>query len=272
MTPLVSRPTRSDPAIRDLKRKLEAFYATTTDYTAFDEGTDHKEWFSLFRPHLMELLGRKPKIRLLELGGGKSTLAAELAQIRDRIEYHIQDITPQNREYLERLCDRTLIADINEIEGPYDVIYHTFVLEHVCIPEDFLDNVARLLAPAGLHLLICPRYDLPGYLCPSLRHLGFFKKAAIAAQLASSRLHSLFDGRARFLVNTNPAVFHRPFFRDADAVHIVSGLDVRRWHARRGYQIVQLAPRAYGFKDVIVKRFALLALVCKRPDDGAGAA
>jgi SAM-dependent methyltransferase len=261
----VSRPTYSDSAIRDLRQKLDAFYATTKTYIAFDEGTLHEEWFALLRPHLLDQLERKPQIRLLEVGAGKSTFSRPLAEVRDRVEYHVQDITPQNREYLETVCDRALIGDLSSIEGQYDVIYHTFVLEHVCAPETFLANVERLLAPGGLHVVICPRYDLPGYLCPSLRHLGAFQRLAVRVRLALSRACAAVDGRVRFLVNTNPAVFHQPFFRDSDAVHLVSGLDVRRWHNRRGYKVQSLIPKSYGLKDAIVKRFALLAIVCERP-------
>ena len=265
MNVFVSRPAHSDTVIRELRQKLDAFYGTTKTYTAFDEGTLHEEWFALMRPYLLRLLARKQRIRLLEVGAGKSTLAKPLAELRDRVDYHVQDITPQNRAYLESVCDRALIGDLSTIDGQYDVIYHTFVLEHVCAPENFLVNVERLLAPGGIHVVICPRYDLPGYLCPSLRHLAPLQQFTVRVRLALSRLCATIDGRMRFLVNTNPAVFHKPFFRDADAVHLVSGMDVRRWHTRRGYKVSPLIAKSHGLKDAIVKRFALLAIVCERP-------
>src|SRR5690606_23757795 len=120
----------------------------------------------------------------------------------------------------------------------FDLVFSTYVLEHVSAPRDFLDNVRRLLAPGGHHVIVSPRYDLRGYLCPSLRHLGLLERARVAAQVRMTRLKVALDRRPRFIVSLEPAVFHvQNWYRDSDATHLVARRDIVDWHVQHGFSV-----------------------------------
>lgn len=266
MLQLVRNPDSTVPAIIELRRQLDEFYATTNSYTAFEAPTDHTEHFELMATHVAELIRARNRIRVLELGAGKPTFPVYFKQHRDRIEYHVQDVTPQNRDYLQQFADQVHIGDIAQIQGQYDLVFSLFVLEHVSTPQAFLEHVSRLLTPGGLHIIFCPRYDMPGYLCPSLRHMGLFGRTGAMLFLMGSRLRTLLGGRPRFWVNCDPAMLHLPWYRDADAVHVVSQFDVVRWHRANGFDVQRLKGRASHWRKWVLERLLTLMLVCRKLD------
>jgi SAM-dependent methyltransferase len=257
---LLENPRLDTLSARDLRRRLDEFYASCDDYDAFECPTDHSAYFDRLRPGIGRALARRGNARVLELGAGRSSFGDHFAAERARgeIAYHAQDVTARNREYLAARAERVLVTDVSALQGDYDVIFSTFVLEHVANPTEFLEQVDRLLGPTGMHAVFCPNYELPGYLCPSLRHLRGLRRYAAMGFLVGSRLRAAIDGRPRFWVNSDPAVFHGPWYRDADAVHIVSRRDVIRWHRARGYTVSSLYdpwPSSWtGLKDYALWR------------------
>jgi SAM-dependent methyltransferase len=237
---LVRNPDESAPAVVELRRRMDAFYSTTTTYLAFEEPVDQSGWFAMFRPQIERLLQAKKRVKVLELGAGRSVFGAFAREFRERLSYHVQDVTPKNREHLQVHADRVHIGDLREIDEKFDLIFHTFVLEHVSTPGPFLEQIKARLEPGGFHVVICPRYDLPGYVCPSMRHLGRPARFMHSLFLAGSRVFSRLDRKPRFWVNTDPAMLHRPWYRDADAVHLVGRFDVEQWHRKNGFAIEPL--------------------------------
>src|ERR1035438_4594199 len=153
------------PAVAALKLRLKNFYDTTTAYPAFEAPSDQARWLECVRPHL-EVRLKRSNLRILELGAGKSTFARYFSDLRTRITYHAQDITARNHAYLVQQADKVFACEVGEIpEADYDVIISLFVLEHVASPRSFLSSVKTRLAPGGLHVIVCPRYDMPGYIC-----------------------------------------------------------------------------------------------------------
>ncbi|HVT82921.1 MAG TPA: class I SAM-dependent methyltransferase [Phycisphaerae bacterium] len=219
---------------------MDEFYSTTTTYLAFEEPVDQSGWFALFEPQIGALLRSKERIRVLELGAGRSVFGTFARKYRDRMTYHAQDVTAKNREHLQAHADRVHIGDMREILDSFDLIFHTFVFEHVSAPRPFLEQVKARLQPGGYHVVICPRYDLPGYVCPSMRHLGQVRRWTHSVSLAFSRLCARLDRSPRFWVNDDPAMLHVPWYRDADAVHLVSRFDVEQWHRRNGFTVTAL--------------------------------
>lgn len=273
MLRLVSDPAKDDAQVRELRRRLDEFYSRTTDYYAFQAPPDNSWWFDLMAPLVREVCDRAAKegrpARILELGAGLPTFPKHFAEMKDRFEYHAQDVTAQNREYLDQMATQVFIADVEGIPGPYDLIFSTFVFEHVSNPTAFLHEIKRLLTPGGVHVIFCPRYDLPGYLCPSLRHLRPLNKLAALLFLSASRLVAHIDRRARFWVNLDPAVLHLPWFRDSDAVHVVSRYDVERWHKKNGFVVNRIDPRPLlavrrGWRIQVLLRHLTLMLACRK--------
>lgn len=254
-----------------LEQRLSEFYASTSAYSAFQPGAEHEGagWHGLIVP-LLERFHTGP-IRVLEIGAGRSGFSQALGKRRSEVEYHAQDITPTNRSYLETCADRVFIGPVDHITGDaagrgYDLIFHTFVLEHVVFPERFLETIDRLLNPGGIHIVICPRYDFPGYVNPSLRHHSPLVRFAQNALLMAHRLCERLAPRPAFLINLEPALLHTPWYRDADAVHLVSGFEIDQWHRSRGYAVKRLEPIIRSFRDRLFKRLCLLARGYWKPE------
>lgn len=260
MNYLLSNPKSSDSSISILNKKLEEFYINTKSYTAFTENTNQYKWYEIFECYLKELIIRKKKIRVLEIGAGKSNFGDFIKPYKDAINYVAQDITNQNYDYLKENADEVIIGDIAILNGKFDIIFSTFVFEHIVAPEEFLFTINRLLNTGGVHIIISPRYDFPGYLCPSLRHYNLIKKVYLIVWLLGVRLITLIKKQSRFLVNCNPAVFNMPWFRDSDAVHIVSRIDVENWYEKKGYSIKRLNVPFNGFKNFFFATHMVLAV------------
>lgn len=269
MLHLVSNPGLEHPQILGLRRCLDEFYRCTHDYTAFHAPPDNSGYYRAMEPFVRSAIEASASATILEVGAGLPTFTEYFKEVRGRFQYHVQDVTPQNREYLENLADRVFIGDLADIRSDrqYDLIFSTFVLEHVSTPAPFLANVERLLRPGGWHVMFCPRYDAPGYLCPSLRHLSLAKRQTVKARLAFSRIAALFDGRVRFWVNPDPSVLHRHWYRDADAVHLVSRRDLEKWHRQHGFTITRLELPSRGWRQHLLHKLLIVSLACQKADD-----
>jgi len=238
--PLICNPEIGDKRVCDLGTRLRAFYSSTTEYSAFQEPAVHdREWRAML-PLCDELLRQRERIAILEVGAGRSAFGDALGSRRPLVQYDVQDVTAANEEYLRGIADRVYMNPVEQLSGQYDIIFSTFVLEHVATPVSFLENVRRLLKPGGWHVVFCPRYDNPAYQCPSLRRLPLGARVAAAVQLWCGQILSMIDRRPRFYLNTAPAVLEGPWFRDADAVHVVTRRAVELWHRHNGFCIKRL--------------------------------
>jgi 2-polyprenyl-3-methyl-5-hydroxy-6-metoxy-1,4-benzoquinol methylase len=257
-----------------LGSRLAAFYRSTGTYTAFLQASQEADCWRHIAQDVIERnasarnCGESPsKIRILEVGSGRSGFGDWLATqgLRGSVHWTAQDITETNKGWLQERADRFLAQPIDalEVDAVFDIIFSTYVLEHVCEPEEHLARLASLLAPQGKLYVFCPRYDLPGYLCPSSRHLPTATRARMAARVVAERVRCLLTGEPSFLVQTDIAAFHAPFYTDADAVHWVSLWDLRAWARRKGLRCRSLQrgnPRFLS-KDWIVKRYLACAVV-----------
>jgi SAM-dependent methyltransferase len=256
---LLCNPAADDPRIQRLLDRLGDFYRRGADYPAFQGVVEHQREWATMMPIIDELLRHKERIAVLELGAGRSGFGEALGARRPRVEYHVQDVTAVNADHLQSLADRVYLDPVDSISGEYDLIWSSYVFEHVATPIPFLENVRRLLVPGGWHLMFCPRYDNPAYVCPSLRRQRLLSRCAAVMQVCSGQALSLLDGKARFYVNTDPALFHGAWYRDADAVHVVTRRAVELWHARNAFRCRRLEPRATTFKEWLLVKGMLLA-------------
>ncbi len=201
-------------------------------------------------------------MRVLEAGAGCGSVFRAIEGLdRKAFDYTAQDITRRNLGQLTLNADAVHFGPLRTLEGEFEVIFSLFVLEHVPDPIEFLSNVHRLLTPGGTHIIVCPRYDVPGYVCPSMRHLGRVKLLQVEMKRhISNALTRYGGGEAAFWVNTDPALFHKKWRRDADAVHIVCQNELVLWHSKQGYQARRLRPRTLGVTDFFIKRLATVCL------------
>ena len=247
--------TENTRAAEELRARMRRFYDSVPDYDAFAETNDLGPFW---RPVLAEVRARSTAgvCRVLEFGAGRSGFAAKLGALRPNVEFHVQDITAVNAEHLREVADHVWIGELGQVSGCYDVIFSTFVWEHLPNPRQSLTQLLALLAPNGCLILASPRYDVPGYVPPSARRLAKRSQWLLSAWLAWRRARVLFGASPDFLVHSEPACLHGPWFRDADAIHWVSRFDLR--HLEGDYRIESLRIPTVGLKSRLWARFALL--------------
>lgn len=247
-------------AIQVLSDRLTEFYANTRDYDAFEAESWHPVLWSQMAPRFQSLPAGKT-LRILELGAGRSGLARYLSDQpgwRARAHLTCQDITSQNADHLRAGADEVHLGPLEELHGQWDVITHAYVLEHITRPRAFLSQAFNRLSPNGLQLIQCPRYDLPFYTPPALDHLHCSTRLRFNLRRLGSR-------RA-FEIMADPALFHLPFQRDRDAVHLVSSREITRLHD--GFAHVESFDLpAGGWRDWIVKNLLTLRLRITRTSD-----
>lgn len=221
-----------DPKIPQMRRRLDHFYANTTQYNAFQSISNQAECWKWVAQEVRARLANSTdtiKIRVLEFGAGRTGFARYLnAELRHRVHFSVQDITPQNKEFLREEADEVFIGDVDRVDGEFDILFSTFVWEHISNPAATLEQLLKLTNSKGKIFLFSPRYDLPLYCPPALRHLSKTRQYTASVKLYLGRLGNRLAGRPGFWVTPDPAVLNTPnWFRDSDAVHLVSLYDLK---------------------------------------------
>jgi 2-polyprenyl-3-methyl-5-hydroxy-6-metoxy-1,4-benzoquinol methylase len=253
--------------VAQIKTRLDRFYGEVSDYSAFSEPSDQVHCWKHIAERVRQLSAIGRRIRVLELGAGRSGFGNFLASqsLRELCIWTAQDVTDQNVEWLEANADKVILGDIETavLEDSQDIIFSTYVLEHVVNPAAHLNSLVKLINPTnGMLFVFCPRYDLPGYTTPSSKHLSKLTRLSFMLISSLARIQTLFTGRPAFLVQTDLAAFYQPFFTDADAVHWVSLFDLRAWsRTQRGMcSTLKIGNPKFPSKDFVVKRFLTVGI------------
>jgi hypothetical protein len=121
-----------------------------------------------------------------------------------------------------------------------------------------------LLKPGGSLFLISPRYDFPLYVGPSARHYSKPRQLWLSAWLLWRRLRVRAGGAPDFLIHVDPAVLHRAWYRDADAVHWASLHDLAAY-VRDRFQLRRHRLPAQGVMRRVWERYMLLFVQITAP-------
>lgn len=238
---------------------MDLFYQTTRDYTAFQQPNELPEQWAYVRAAIEERLKSRPRCRVLEIGAGRSGFGSYLGGLRACIDYTMQDVTRSNEDHLAGMADTLHFGSALALDGPYDVIFSTFVLEHISDPRQTLEKLFAMLSEHGRLFIFCPRYDAPFYLSHSADHYSRARRLGIGLALVAARLWTLALRRPLFLVHTDPAIFHITWDRDRDAIHWVSLWDVKLLFRHRA-QYRRLKLNSGNLKDWIVKNLLQINL------------
>ncbi len=251
-------------AVARLETRLVEFYNTYAGYDAFHQPSEYPVlWGEILR---LARAGTTRPCRVLEIGAGRSGFGEFLRAQEARGDIHLtsQDITTANLDHLQASSDEVLTGNIDRLEGSWDLIFHSYVYEHLCRPREFNERLWSLLAPGGHLVIQCPRYDFPLYFPPCWDHLTLPAKLWQTLRLAGSDLAAACGhGASRFTVFADPAVFHLPFVRDRDAVHRVRKSDLRSLFGQRG-TLREFSLKAGSLKDWIVKERLTLRVILEK--------
>lgn len=229
-----------DPVVGSMRARLDAFYASTREYDAFNTISNQASCWVHVAEAIQARIDKSPpghRCRVLEFGAGRSGFGRFLdgEGLRGRVQWEVQDVVGVNGDFLRSEADDVHIGDLKDVPGTFDIAFSTFVWEHVSNPAATLDTLLGMLPVGGALLLFSPRYDLPFYRPPALRHLSPAKQLIASLLLFGDRARVRAGGRPGFWVTPEPAVLHaKNWYRDADAVHLVSLLDLRRAIGKRG--------------------------------------
>ena len=255
----------------ELRRQLDRFYADAPSYLAFQTASNQRHCWPHIQSHIEHLLSQgKKKVSVLEVGAGKTGFVAFLEDVglRSSVVFHAQDVTRFNENWLLAQADSVYFGDVADagVPGGMDVVFSTYVLEHVTDPRQHLEILWSLINPQptcpGALFLFSPRYDMPGYLCPSARHLPATARVRLLLTATMARLTSLLTRSPQFLIQTDLAAFHLPFYPDSDAVHWVSLTDLKFWAREHSGKLetLSLGSPAIFTKDWVIKRFCTTAV------------
>jgi hypothetical protein len=242
-----------------LHTKLLNFYNTTEDYSAFAEPSYHPQFWSAIKQKVQTVIARKGKCVLLEIGAGKSDFGTFLEGLRSQTVFCVQDITNANEDHLKKVADRVYIGGLESLEDTFDVIFASFVLEHLTRPRHTIDHLIAHLNHSGSLFLLNPRYDFPFYLSPSCKHRPALMRFLIGLWLQFRRLNVLMGAAPDFLLDGDPSVFHRPWFRDADAIHWVSLWDLKR-QIPKSCRLSRVPLNYAGWRGSLWERWCLLSV------------
>jgi 2-polyprenyl-3-methyl-5-hydroxy-6-metoxy-1,4-benzoquinol methylase len=247
--------------LKQIKTRLDEFYSTVSDYSAFESPSEQIQCWTHIADRIRQLTAAGEQVRILEIGAGRSGFGDFLLDqgLRKYCIWTAQDVTRQNAEWLEANADKVIFGDIetSPIEGAYDIVFSTFVLEHVVNPLVHLNSLANLVKGShGTLFIFCPRYDFPGYLTPSSRHLTKFVRLKFLLYSLMGRIKTIVTGKPAFLIQTDLAAFYQSFFTDADAIHWASLYDLKCFARHQGatLNILKIGNPKFPSKDWIVKR------------------
>lgn len=251
--------SESHPEITSVKVRLDHFYENAQKYDAFESSSQHPEAWKHVIGRIKELKVKLSQVRVLEAGSGRTGFPQYVHDLRHAIHFTAQDITSQNKSFLNEVSDSVHIGRLQDLTGPYDIIFSTYAWEHMTEPLSTLRHWLSILAPGGSLFIFSPRYDFPGYLSPSSDHLNGRDKFTMRVILLLLRMKAWFSCRPAFLIHSDPALFHLPWKRDRDAVHWVSLLDIQLSLGSE-YSVRRLSLASGGIKDWIVKNCLTLSV------------
>ena len=113
---------------------------------------EHNEKFIKF------IEGFSPK-KILEIGGGSGKLAQRYIDQNSNVNWTILDPNPLFEENHRIHSLKEYFSPKLTLEGNFDAIIHSHVLEHQSSPEQFFIDVSKFLIPGGLHIFSFPNLN-----------------------------------------------------------------------------------------------------------------
>ncbi len=244
-------------ALIELNKRLAGFYNAQEAKSYFDRAeSDNESWDG--KPyHEAIRSAMKPGMEVLELGCGSGHA---VSNIQDRevkytgVDWSQGQVERNRQRYGE--AARFIDASLYEVplpDGTFDLVFSTYVLEHLVWPHRFLDEALRLTKPGGQLIILCPEFRHE-HRIPSLRYtsrVAPLKDKIRSGHVIDTLLHAWrrygsFPATIRkhyprrrfpFLINLEPSCLEGPYYPDNDAVYFVDQDEVRAYLHSRGARV-----------------------------------
>ncbi len=250
-----------------LRRRMRRFYTSNRSYYEEAARGDKARFYAEI-VNVCGLDAGEPRA-VLELGVGRPAFPVYCREHGIRVEYQCQDVVPweQNAAEFAHLVPRDCYYEGRfpqiEFERQYDVVFSTFVWEHVVNPHAFVQRIRDLVKPGGHAVFIGPRYDFPLYVNPAMRHFPFLK--IIGFQVRSLVGGFLCRSEPSFYIVETPRCFAEPYRRDYDAVHNVLERDCDL--AFKDWDKTRLRPANATLRGRLLERLLLLSVAYRKPGE-----
>lgn len=257
---------------KDLVAKLRTFYENEQNYGAFHEESNQSDSWKIIVDDISNRLTlQTDKIKILEIGAGKTGFYRCISPLKDKIHFTTQDVHKQNIDHLSRISDSVIIGDLTESETisseKYNIIFSTYVYEHVVNPEILLDKLMKSLTVNGVLYIFSPRYDFPFYISPSASHYKLTKRILLSLWLLKKRFQASYYKSPSFLVHNDPSIFHLEYKRDFDAIHWVSSHDIKAYCIKHRYKLNKVIPKSKSFLGYFYNNFMSLHIKIETTDN-----
>ncbi|MEE2681440.1 MAG: class I SAM-dependent methyltransferase [Planctomycetota bacterium] len=247
-----------DPKVVELRARLDAYYQSASDYSAFHVVNEKHDYWKPVIERSRSIAAKKGSCKILEVGAGMTGFPHALGADTGGITFFAQDVTSQNEDHLRSVAGGVYIGDLSEITDQFDIIFSTFVFEHITSPNASLQHMLSMLNPGGSIFIACPRYGFPLYMPPSARHYGRLKQIRVMTSFLAKRLRAWITGKPAFVIHLDPAILTQPsYYIDADAVHWPSIRDIRQ-SLPDGYSLRRIDLEAKGIPGLLYKTLMLI--------------
>ncbi|MCX7887433.1 MAG: class I SAM-dependent methyltransferase [Verrucomicrobiae bacterium] len=220
-------------ALAALDRRLAAFYNSSQIAEYFRRASEANRAWDESGPHGIVLALAGPGKHVLEMGCGSAVGYEHLRALGIEytgVDWSAEQIARNAERFPEARFICTTLYETGLADGMFDVVFSTYVLEHLVWPHRALREMARLVKPGGVIVVICPHYRRAGR-CPSLPFggPGSFREKLAAGCYGQAVLHFFYRfwwplvvgmRREPFLINLRPRCFVEPNRPDNDAVYL----------------------------------------------------
>ncbi len=254
-------------AIQALEKGLLDFYESNVSYYECAASADKSLFFDPIVAIARLIVAARGRVRILEIGAGKSQLPEYLRRTLavGQLDFVAHDINAKNAQFYQDKGIPLLVGALPELKiaERFDIVVSFFTFEHMTRPAECLDIMRAILRDDGKLIIVSPKYTLPFYIPPAIRHLGRMKQLQVNARLVVAALVAQVTRRPKFYVVADPAVFHAAWRRDFDAVHMVSEADLKA-HLGRDWRVEKLAVNYPSFKYAFIGSLIFLCVVVRK--------